>query len=493
MKNYSEIQREILFIERNFLVNSWKVNNIHIWPVLRIRLFFYLEMGLDSKKELNFKKEIKKELEKPSFFGRLIFVVKGKINVLKLLIDYYLYLFFLPKRKYVFVAAEAHRVNYKNTRYNRFFDTLIDKYALESDSMYLEYGEVPIENQYNKNNIYKYNIVYNTFLLLSNYLKKDEIKVSLDGYEHFLEYLIEHNMEVFSVMHSKNTIENWAITKLYPKVVFFKKILNKIKPKKVMILCYYSEEIMALTTAANLLNIETIEMQHGPQTETHLAYGSWSVIPENGYDMLPRRYWCWDDFSVSVLNKLSLSNKLYSSKNIGNPWVDYWKMKNRTYSYSGFILFAFQPICSRVTIEDLLPKSLINFIKNESYVWFIRLHPRQMEQKSIIVSYLKENGVFNKINIDNATKDPLPLLLANAKLHFTLNSGTTLEATFFNLKTVLIDELGKSYYADLINKREAFYLSPSDLSFSVKLKKHIEEGIVYRDSINEPMSNNLFD
>jgi len=499
MKDFSEIKKEILYIESKFSVNSWKVNDIYIWPIIRIRLFFYFrnENFLDNKPVLGklIKKENKNSSSSYSPFKRVSFFVKGKINVLRLIINYKLFLLFLPKRKYVFVAAEVHRVHYKNTSYNRFFDTLIEKYSLLSNSMYFEYGNEPIKKQYLKNNIYKFNKVLKTYLLLGKYLKKEEVKVSLNGYDKFLKYLSDNNMEGVSERYSKDKIENWAITRMHPKIIFFKKILKKINPQKIMILCYYSEEIMALTAAANQLGIQTIEMQHGPQTETHLAYGSWSVIPKKGYDMLPREYWCWDSFSASVLNNLNIANKLYSSKNIGNPWVDYWKNKKESYPYSGYILYAFQPIWSGTSIEDLLPENLIKFIKNESYKWFIRLHPRQMEQKEVIVSFLKKKGVFDKINIDDATNDPLPQLLANAKLHFTLNSGTTLEASFFNLKTVLIDELGKDYYADLIKKGEVYYLNPNDLNFIYKLKACVDEEKMHQNNtkVNSPLVNNLFD
>ena len=42
MQNRSDIKEFILLIERDFSVNSWKINSTHLWPILRIHLFFYL-------------------------------------------------------------------------------------------------------------------------------------------------------------------------------------------------------------------------------------------------------------------------------------------------------------------------------------------------------------------------------------------------------------------------------------------------------------------
>jgi hypothetical protein len=240
----------------------------------------------------------------------------------------------------------------------------------------------------------------------------------------------------------------------------------------VVILCYYSDDIMALIVAANKLSIETIEMQHGPQTDIHLAYGSWSNVPDVGYDMLPRTYWCWDSYSKNVLKKWVGNNTLYTVKVSGNPWVNYWQSKKESYSYQDYIFYSLQP--NPITIEQLFPENIIHFIKNESYKWFIRLHPRQLGGLEEIEKYLQEKGVLHLVNISDATNDPLPQILENSLIHITHSSGSALEAINFNVLTVLINEIGLSSFPELLQNNQAVYLDYRDQDFGKKFKDIIE-------------------
>lgn len=52
---------------------------------------------------------------------------------------------------------------------------------------------------------------------------------------------------------------------------FSKKVFKKIKPKKIIFLSYYGfDAITSVMSAANKLNIKTVDLQHGPQTNTHM-------------------------------------------------------------------------------------------------------------------------------------------------------------------------------------------------------------------------------
>ena len=72
------------------------------------------------------------------------------------------------------------------------------------------------------------------------------------------------------------------------------------------------------------------------------------------------------------------------------------------------------------------------------YKWLVRLHPRQLSIRDEFISFCIGKGIFGLINLDLATKEPLPLLLSNCLIHITHFSGSTLEASFFNKKTILL-------------------------------------------------------
>ena len=463
MKNREDIKNYILSIEQQFPVDSWKVNHLAIWPILRIKLFFYLINVVEAGNKVQIKKV--KKLSIPQ-------KLKAKLKKLDSVVHYFFWLRKLPSKKYLFVGADAHRVNFKSKRFNRYFDILIDKYRIEKDSLYFEYGP-DTKNQFNSNLIYTFNKALKGYLLLK---KSSPIKTKFSGnqFDDFLNFLNQESFnQNFLRTHTKLYYEKWASETFFPKVNFFTKTLEKIRPTQIMILCYYIEDNFALIVAANQLGIKTIEMQHGPQTDIHLSYGSWTKIPSEGYSMIPTVFWSWDEYSEKVLNKWIKNNTNYSVINIGNPWVDYWKTANSDYEYKDYIFYSLQP--NPITIEQLFPEPILNFIKNEPYQWFIRLHPRQMHDLQNIKNYLKNHNVLHLVNIEQATNDALPQLLINSAIHITHSSGSALEASFLNVFTVLINEIGHLSFPELISSQKAVYLNPDDSDFQQKLTIIIQQ------------------
>ena len=134
---------------------------------------------------------------------------------------------------------------------------------------------------------------------------------------------------------------------------------------------------------------------------------------------------------------------------------------------------------SPLTLEQLFPDSIIDFIKTNPKKWFIRLHPRQLNEKEKLKSYLENKGVLALVNLDEATHEPLPLLLSNALIHLTHFSGTAIEASLFNLKTVLLNEIGLFSFPDLISAQKAVYLNPDDIDFEQKLYTIIQKNFIH--------------
>ena len=82
--------------------------------------------------------------------------------------------------------------------------------------------------------------------------------------------------------------------------------------------------------------------------------------------------------------------------------------------------------------------------------------------------------------MEHATSDPLPLLLQNCLIHITNSSASTIEASLFGKKTILLHEIGKLYYADLIELKKAIYISPNE-EFVANFEKavnNLEDSII---------------
>jgi len=481
IKSRVDIKNFIVEIENKFPVNSWKIGTIHLWPYLRIKLFFYLINSVENTAHPY------KTIKSKSTFERL----KSVCRNFRAVFHYFFWYKALPKKDFLFVGSDAHRVDYKDSRFNRYFDILIEKFTLQQKAIYFEYG-LNSKKQYHSSLINTFSEPLKGFLYLNKFFKHREV-ITLEGYNLFLEYLNEDALFFrFTEVYSKNKVKQWAGSKLYPRVVFFKKVLEHINPKKIVILCYYIDDLFSLVIAANQVKIKTIEMQHGPQTNLHLAYSNWFSLPETGYDMIPKNYWCWDESSQKVIKEWSKENPNYTVEVIGNPWIDYWKAKEMNYKHQNFILYSLQP--SPLTIELLFPESILNFVKNNTHKWFIRLHPRQLNEKETIKSFLKSKGILELVNIDDATYDPLPLLLSKASLHLTHFSGTAIEASFFNVFTVLLNEIGIFSFQDLLSAQKAVYLNPDDPDFHQKLNTIIQQNKnLPRDKNVTSFQENLFE
>lgn len=477
LKNREDIKEFIINIEALFDVNQWKINDIHIWPFIRINLNFHLIEKVEFYKNVERNKfsPVQTITKKNIFFLR---ITKHKvIRVFNVICKFFRYKRWMSKvknKEWLFVGHDFHRVNYKNSRYNRYFDVFIENNSLEQDYIYFEYDNLPISNQYKSENVYNFTQAIEDYCYV---FKKTNGKIELKGYADFLFYL--SNSEItkgFAYRWSERAIHNWAHEKIIPKINFFKEFFQKKDFRKIMVLCYYSEDIMTLLVAANKIGIETIEMQHGPQTNIHLAYSDWSVLPVDGYQILPRTFWHWDKESMEVVNKWISKNILYNNLIVGNFWVNYWKDKINEYKHKGYILYSLQPF--PFTIEDLFPENIIRCIKKSNVLWFVRLHPRQLDKKETVINFLKEKNIFHLINIENATFDVLPKVLANSKFHVTNFSGTTIEASLLNIETVLIHRDGLLSFPDLVKSKKAFFISQDSEDFEINFLDFLNKKFV---------------
>jgi hypothetical protein len=320
-------------------------------------------------------------------------------------------------------------------------------------------------------NVFYFEPYFSGFKLLDSFKKNKNI-FNWEGYNEFENYLSSNLFtKEFIKSNSQEILENWFIHNFNPKVRFFNLILKKVKPTQVHFLCYYMINNYAMIAVANKMKIKTVEMQHGPQTDIHLAYGSWSNLPSSGYDVLPRTFWNWDKGSSEFINKWIVTNKLYSSVIIGNPWIDFWKVKKSTYKFRDYILYSLQPF--PITLEQLFNNQIINAIKLSSLKWFIRLHPRQLTEIKEIINFLEEKNILQNVNFEQATFDPLPLVLSNAKIHVTHFSGSAIEASLFGVQTILLNEMGKELFPDLIRNNKAVYIDSNLTDFNEKFNDYV--------------------
>lgn len=469
IRTRADIREYICKIEKDFPVSNWIFHDYHIWPILRIKLFFYLINRIENVGNERVNKQQSNDTRKQKHRVPITNKVKRFFSIPYYTIKYIVWLNVLRKKSIIFFGSKTHRVNYKENYFNKFFDVLITNKTINSDFYFFENN-----TRYSADFLYPKKVIFTEtiffeFVQFESFFRKfknsKKNKNKFTEYDEFIQFLKKD--EITHEFAINNTFDNFTKSlnlNFLPKVIFYQRLLKKIKPKKLYLLCYYSD--LALVGVANKLNIETIEMQHGSQTMEHLCYGSWTNVPISGFELLPRKYWVWDQVSHYNMQSWISKQTIYSSFIGGNPWVDYWIKKEQDLFFDTemkFILYTLQPNCD---LDFLFPERILNIMENEKFQWYIKLHPRQEISKNDIVDFftIKKRKLTNKI-IDEENKIPLPCILLNSVIHVTCFSASTLEAKMLNIKTILINETGFIYYKELIEKKDAYYFDPKNKDF----------------------------
>ncbi len=468
MKNREDIKSFILKIETDFPVNNWKINDIYIWPFLRNQLFFYLIYAIENEK-LKFKIDEKK--------------IKSKNNIFKFCISIFNWLLFkknLKRKINLFFSQEHIRVNYDNNSFDRFFDSIIEEKNIKNVSYLFNYhSEKKRENLIPKNsNNYFHLLIYNNgfknlYKLREKIFYKNNLIESQDFKNYYLltNYLLENEITSnFAIKFSEELILDY-FKNIFINKLFFIHILDKIKPQTIYLICYYTPIMHALLIASKERNIKVIEVQHGPMSNTHLSYSNWTNVPKLGYQLLPDEFWCWDNDSLINMKKWTTKTNTHNAFLGGNPWVDFLKNKNKKYFLpNNFVLYTLQPL----VYDVLFPEELIKLIKKGDLFWYVRLHPRQYNQKKEILTFLSEKEIIQYINIEDAFNLPLPVLLYKCKIHLTHFSGSAIEASLLNKFSIILDKLGEETFKNLISEQKAVFL-PIDNNFSKEFFKLINK------------------
>ena len=435
-----------------YSVLDWQINGILIWPILRIRIYLTAT---------NFYENLKPEgkAPKPNPVNRF---VRSIISGTR---------FFVVHKKqvdYIFLEADSHRVNYKNQNIDRFFDFFIDEQEKAGkNSMMINYNNVHLSTKPYKGRRF---IAYEPLLDLMKFIfkvkrvfKRRVHSFHLKGYNKFYEdelltlekqYGMRFNLGISDL---NGLFELIAIETKLDNL-----IIKRLKPVYVFSLCYYSLRVMIFNQNAAKKGIATIELQHGPQTGHHAAYMRWTKVPKSGFQTMPKYFWCWEGDSVREINQWAVNTDYHLAFNGGHPWIEYFKGEQHAADpmEKPRILVTLQPT------ENVLPEFLVETIRISyvAYDWWIRLHPRQMSQQREIKKVLKNQGVLDLVNFNDATQQPLPLVLRDSIIHITQYSGATIEAALLGIKTVVVDRLGESLFQKQIDEGKVTVLLEKDAS-----------------------------
>ncbi|MDZ4726912.1 MAG: hypothetical protein SH817_12200 [Leptospira sp.] len=433
-------------IEKKYKVSEWKSHGFQIWPVIRVGLGF----SLDS---------ISKSVIKDSMFQHITNLIRDTINFI-----WWNVFDFSKNAKpqssnfVFFTLTEERSTLYKNKWFNNYCDPINDAMSkIGKNSFYLEYSSRGIY----KTPRYSKSFFIQLFLnFRSIYTVLFGEKINYDSFPDF--------NKVEDLLLKKTDIEPKSLRKIFSRISvirswanFHKQILKTINPQIGFVVSFYGPYSMSFLLACHELGIPTVDLQHGVQGNSNVAYSEWFNIPKSGYETLPNVFWVWNKEDFDEKQKWIRSNKKHLAFLGGNLLLEEFlnsdseiskfyasKILNITNQNKKIALITLQPSNGLKNFRELIKES-----PKEIY-YFIRLHPMMHSQYSTIERELNELKTDNW-NVYDATNLPLYAILQAIDVHITEASAVVMEAEVFGVQSILIQKESEFFFLSQIKSRFA--------------------------------------
>lgn len=432
-------------VELEFDVEKLKIEDLHLWPILRWSI---AKDFLDSQNYISENSDKNSSISKKHYFKRLI---NGAIGYFKLKLG------LVENVDYVFVGASVYNVDFNNEKVNRFFHP-INEILKKKNEKFLN-ASYSFLNE-NTDEDFKVLTLKEIFFFCNTVLTPFSSTVIKPN--HTLNRIYESYKDEFGVQYNPKRFHS-RVDKTLKWAKIFEQLIKTIGAKWYFGLCYYDPAIFGLNLACYRKNVISVDLQHGSQGQLHPAYSGFQKIPKNGYSSLPKIFWCWDTLSVNQLNDIFKETEKHFAFKGGHPWI--WFLDNqkkiiRVRNSKNVLLYTMQPLL------PLLTKVILDAISNtpDNFVWWIRFHPR-MGKEDILEVKMKLKIYQEKGLIDYQLPNDLdlPSAIRSANLHITKSSGCFLEANLLGVPNLIIDKAGLIYYKSLIDNTNNFTKTEGNL------------------------------
>lgn len=431
MESEELIERFIDLEEKNQFFNL-KIGKIKFWLYIRFDVYTYLMQNYGL-----FNKSISPDAQ-----------FSSKVNLIELVKRMTIKNQFFLHKKDILIFSCGRKVK-QNKYYKCVYTDLISK---NLDNTYYIF-----DHKYEGIYYFPRN-VSNVKNLNVDFYKKPNMKkeISFDGamLEKHIYSIIEKEFDKPLTITQKKQINSYLINMLNSwndlKNCYYH-ILNKTKPKLIMIVCYYDFKMILLCEVAKELGIPVVELQHGTMGKEHIAYNFLKKRKLKGF---PDYILTFSQYDKRTARFPIDADRIYA--------VGYPEMENKIIEYKKSfkkkkkkkILFISQ------TIKEIFEYAaeLSNRIDLEKFEVIIKLHPRE------IGNWRKEFGEIisgSKVTIIDDNKN-IYYYLAQADYVVGIFSTVLLEATMFNTNIVVIKKASYTYMKDLYENNMAELIDSVD-------------------------------
>jgi len=458
-----KIQDFLNQLEKKYDVDSWVIEDIHIWPIIRIDLMMNLYYKVHKKDttEINIWFKIHQTLKILSntfsfYYAQLLDNQhNSKINLADA----------------VFLSDSDTRTRAGDVWYDKFCDPIVDYFnSKKIATLVIEKSQRYVFPRYRKSKYIQHQLDY---ILVKSAISSKSYNENLKDYDKFLDFLDSKNLEI-PLPELKRIRLITSVIIAYSK--YFKNILQKTRARMGFTVSYYNPVGMGFNLACRGLGIPSVDIQHGIQGDYQGAYGRWYKIPKKGYELLPSIFLCWSNHEAETIKKWNtLVSEWHKPVISGNVWMQFWntheKLKERDalihQKNKNYILVTFSTIDSQNEILIKKIKETIPLLDRNVFFRF-RLHPTDLKKKLFIERLLTENKI-EAYDIDKATNAPLYAILPEVDIHITYASATVLEAESFGIPSIIISRDEGKHFSDQIARGSAVVATNKQ-----QLKKYIE-------------------
>jgi hypothetical protein len=403
-------------IETRYPVDQVVANGEQVWPYLRIAYFF----------EYRKRVALSEDEKPPNLNGPLPQMLKRTKNIFYGLDNWF------GKYEYLAFGVTQNRRLVGEEYCDRLLDPIIDELGKDR-ALYIEF---PPQSLYPINKVHTRNIVCYDFIelcarLLSRFTPnnyKIENGSILDRIKK--EYSLQINdAKLVKLFDSRRRIHNL--------------ILRRIKPKALLLTCYYGW-LQPAIKAAKSLGIKVIEAQHGVIGKEHFAYNVYANLDRSFFpDYLLT-------FGESELKTFDNSHFIDQCNvyPVGSFYLEYMRTHRKSDSSIVNKLAGYRKVVG-VTLQWTLENRTVDFVCEaanlDRTICYI-LIPREIREEQYLSWKLPDNVIVIK---DKNFYE----LMSYVDFHSTVYSTCALEAPSLGVQNILIniDGLSLQYYGDILN------------------------------------------
>ena len=208
--------------------------------------------------------------------------------------------------------------------------------------------------------------------------------------------------------------------------------MKRTQPKKIYLIVSYGKG--ELIKAANDLNIEIIELQHGTFSKYHLGYS----FPNNNNNKayFPTKFYVWNKYWKNLINLPIQQNKVIISP------FQYLEIEKKKFTHIKKEKKSLLILSQGGITESILSRIIENIAYFQKFNITFKLHPNEYHMRS---RYKKLIYLQKKYNVKVVTNIDLYKYLAKSEYQAGVFSTSLYEGVEFNCKTILLDVPGIEY------------------------------------------------